>query len=421
MAEAREVIANRSEYQWLFIAAIIGALAVRIAVWPIHSSDIDKFLLPWFAYIVEHGHWRALADKFSDYEPAYLYLIDVVSFFDGHASRVVLLKLITLPFEAFTAVLVYKTVRLLAPAREEGLRLRTLTATVAILMLPTVLLNGAVWGQCDVIFSSFLLAAVYSLLRDRPWLTTINFGIALAFKLQAVFLAPFLLLMLLRGKLKLRHFWPVLVVWAIIALPVVIAGRPIANTLRILIDQTQTYQILGCNVANPWIFLNNAVPYHVGVRIGVAAGAFATLAYAWIARRQRNCGTEWMLSAATFSLVLMPFTLPCMHDRYFFPAEIFAVVLAASQLRLLLPALLLQCASLVTYTQFLTGGVVGLSAGSIRIALLGAVLATGSVIVFFARQFVRLSHEDSSGSTDIADLEIALAACRAEQEAAAPR
>lgn len=56
-------------------------------------------------------------------------------------------------------------------------------AFAAMLFAPTVFLNGAHWGQSDIIYATFRL--VKSDLRAR-----VCFGNALAIKLQAVWLAP---------------------------------------------------------------------------------------------------------------------------------------------------------------------------------------------------------------------------------------
>jgi len=68
-----------------------------------------------------------------------------------------------------------------------------------------VIINGAAWGQCDAIYTAFCLGSLYFILADRPAWACILFGLALSFKLQAVFFAPVLLLLFLRGKRAARH------------------------------------------------------------------------------------------------------------------------------------------------------------------------------------------------------------------------
>jgi len=37
-----------------------------------------------------------------------------------------------------------------------------------LLLIPTVILNGSVWGQCDIIYTAFVIASIYYILREKP-------------------------------------------------------------------------------------------------------------------------------------------------------------------------------------------------------------------------------------------------------------
>ena len=58
------------------------------------------------------------------------------------------------------------------------------------LLLPTVVLNGAMWGQADSTYAALCVAGLYHLLCRRPVRAGVYFGLALAFKLQTVFASP---------------------------------------------------------------------------------------------------------------------------------------------------------------------------------------------------------------------------------------
>lgn len=60
----------------------------------------------------------------------------------------------------------------------------------AVLLAPTVILNGSYWGQCDIIYSAFLLASIYFLSKRKDALSLIMYGLSISFKLQAIFLFP---------------------------------------------------------------------------------------------------------------------------------------------------------------------------------------------------------------------------------------
>jgi Gpi18-like mannosyltransferase len=59
------------------------------------------------------------------------------------------------------------------------------------------------------------------------------------------------------------------------------------------------------------------------------------------------------LYVALLSLMLMPFFLPTMHERYFFAADVFSVILAATVTQRAWLPVLIGAASLAGYTPFL--------------------------------------------------------------------
>ena len=59
-------------------------------------------------------------------------------------------------------------------------------------------MNAFAWGQSDCIFTSFLALFVLCAIRRAPVAAASMFGVALAFKLQATFLLPLLLYLILR-------------------------------------------------------------------------------------------------------------------------------------------------------------------------------------------------------------------------------
>ena len=63
-----------------------------------------------------------------------------------------------------------------------------------VLSLPTVLLDGACWAQCDPVYITFVVLSLYALSTDRPYLSAISLSVAFAFKLQTIFFFPVVLL-----------------------------------------------------------------------------------------------------------------------------------------------------------------------------------------------------------------------------------
>ena len=98
-------------------------------------------------------------------------------------------------------------------------------AYAVVLFLPSVVLNSAAWAQCDAMYTAALLACLYYLLVNRPNRAVLAFSIAFVLKLQAIFFAPFLLLLVLKRKIKLRSLVLIPAVYILSIIPAAIMGR----------------------------------------------------------------------------------------------------------------------------------------------------------------------------------------------------
>ena len=130
------------------------------------------------------------------------------------------IKLISVSFDLVLGYFSYRIVRLRYPHGWAPT-----VAAAAVLFLPTVVLNSALWGQIDATYTSLALGGLYFMLRRRPWLACTFFGLALSFKLQVVFLFPVLLLLLLRRWAPWRALLMVPLVFVLMDLPALVVRR----------------------------------------------------------------------------------------------------------------------------------------------------------------------------------------------------
>ena len=91
------------------------------------------------------------------------------------------------------------------------------------------------------------------------------------------------------------------------------------------------------------------------------------------------------------SVLLAPYLLPKMHDRYFFPADVFALLLLFSPGILKLVPVLMQIGSLIVYQLFLSS-TFGVIKGQAIIAMLLVTVALWIVGYEFWRRSA--SHEE---------------------------
>lgn len=309
----------------LVVAGILVAVSigVRVATVGVVTSDLEVHILPWYAKLQKHGIFVGLGKDFYNYTPPYLYLLALATLTSRFLSAVTAVKLISTVFDVYTAFMIYKIVKLQRP---EGY-LPHLAAAI-FFAAPTVIANTGIWGQADSTFTAFLLTCLYFLLTGRPLLAVVFFSIALAFKPQAIFFSPLLLLLILWKRVPWYYTILVPVVYALMMWPAVAMGRTWAEVFTTYSSQAGSGKGLTHNAPTLYVFIPKST-FELFIRVGVAlaiAVVLTWIVYSWLktVRRDRPA----ILLLALVSVTLTPFFLPNMHDRYFYLADTISIVLA---------------------------------------------------------------------------------------------
>ncbi|MFC7527129.1 glycosyltransferase 87 family protein [Actinoplanes sp. GCM10030250] len=365
----------------LLASGLLGvAVLVRYLGWGMVAGDYRIYLEPWSRFIAEHGMFSALRFGFADYNVPYLYVLTGFTWLDAH-TPIPLMTWIKGFSAVFDAVLAYYVARLVA-LRGRNWRM-PLLAGLTVLVLPTVVLNGAYWAQCDSIYAAFSVAGLYHLIRQRPWIGSVLIGVALALKLQTIFIFPVLLVLLLGRRMPWRSLIAFPAVYVLLAVPAWLAGRPFADLMMIYANQTKTYPSLTLNAPTIYAFITPRSPAlletarSAGILFAIAAVLILT--YLITVRRLRLSNERLVLLAATSSM-LVPFLLPGMHERYFILAEVLTVAAAFWLPRALwFVPILVQAASMVTYLNYLMSAQPSpVDLRILALLMLGALVATGA-------------------------------------------
>lgn len=174
-----------------------GALLLRFCLIPHISRDMSKFLLPWVNAMAAAPGAQGLAlDIGSNYNVPYMTLLWIISRIPG--SPVFYIKLASIAFDLLAAF----TMEQLAGYFCGNEKRRMLLAFFLTLFLPTLLLNSACWGQCDSIYAALGLGALYYGLLGRSRLCWCFLGLSFAVKMQAVFLFPLILVLVILKKIS---------------------------------------------------------------------------------------------------------------------------------------------------------------------------------------------------------------------------
>jgi len=332
------------------IVFLIGAFGMRLYVINHETLDYQHFLAVWVQHFRDHGGFSGFRIPVGNYNVVYLYFLALFSYIpmpDLH-----LIKLLSILFDVILAYYVTQIVGLLG-----GSKGRKTVAFFAILFLPTVFLNGAYWGQCDVIYATFAVMSVYYALSGRTVWSMAAIALALAFKLQAIFIFPLYLIFLCTYKIRLRHLPVFPLIYVLAILPAVLLGRPFWDTLLFYVSQADTAgRGLVYNAPSVFAFAWTWQEPQLAAIFGVIA-AFVLVVVVYLltlsSRRRRGLTNEDFLVIALLFAVGVPLFLPQMHDRYFFMADVFAVALGLSRLKFAPAILLTQFASLLGYHAYL--------------------------------------------------------------------
>lgn len=343
-------------YMHILLAVLTGAVLLgKISLLDYVSDDYDIFLSNWIYRYSQMGWKQGLGTYIeSDYTPPYLYLMQIISRVQDYPPQY-LVKAISIAFELLMGYALMK----LTALRVKGEGAPLLVYHMA-LMLPTVVFNGAYWGQCDVIYVSLCLMAVYMGITRRSARSMIFFGMALSFKLQMVFFLPVLLPLWLRRDIKLRHLVLIPVSYMVMMIPALWGGKSLHHVLTVYTQQAGAYNFITMNGPNWYQFLPDLdadVLYQMFSPMAMALGFACVMAMCVLVSLHRDrLSVDATLLTCLLMLCGIPYFLPKMHERYTFGADVLSLVLAAyaPKRRFLLP-LCFGFASYVAYTAGLPG------------------------------------------------------------------
>lgn len=331
----------------LFILlALVIAILCRIYLLDFVSKDYNNFLNGWVAALKNYPGISGWKEQIGDYNMPYMYLLTIVA--KSNFVPVYGIKFVSIIFDFVLAYYVMKIVSI----KTESI-FKQIAAFIAVLFVPTLLINGACWAQCDVIYTAFAVASLYYGLKKRSKLSIVMAALGFSFKIQMIFFLPILLVFLFTKHIKVKDVILFPLVFITTLLPAIMAGKPIADTFSIYINQTQTYPYLTQNAASVYalipgadqeIFKNAGILFALGILL-----VFLFYLY----KRYEKIDTKAIIMIAALLVFLIPMTLPKMHERYFFMADIFSLILFVyNKKRWYIPAAIIFT-SLRSYIPFL--------------------------------------------------------------------
>ena len=328
------------------------ALLVRVCMLKFESNDYRGFLTPWFDYLASHGGIKALGSYPGDYNPPYVTIMALFTYIP--INKIYLIKGFSVLFDFILAL---SSAFLASKLVTKNKKLYFLLTYCILLFLPNMLMNSSLWGQCDSVYTSFVVMSLIYLLDNKYIRSFILLGVAFSFKLQFIFILPlYIIYYVVKEKFSILYFFIIPIVNFVMCLPCILMGKPIVDCFLVYFNQTTTYKdFLVLNFPNFYQLIGKSgdvtIFYHVGEILTVFV--LALLLFYFI-KNKIKLNKEKVLLLGIYSIVITTFLLPGMHERYLFMGEILSVIYFIVYRRNLLLPLFINVVSFITYNIYLS-------------------------------------------------------------------
>lgn len=301
------------------------AFIFRFILFPLPGYEVDlNTFSSWFGTAAQYGP-RVFYNvvTWCDYPPFNVYIFwglgsiaNIYSLF-GTPQMFYLIKLLPSFFDIATTAVIFIF-----------LRKRTKFSTSLLVagfyaFNPAIIINSAIWGQFDAIYTFFLLLSITLFLSSRPKLSIVTLVISLLTKPQSIAVAPLIVFLIFK-----KYGWKALLKSMFLGVATVLAiiipfewSNPIEFLSNIYFGAFEGYAYTSVNAFNLWAL--------GGLWVKETVFLFAT---GWIlfgvlvafvlytVHKRFHVSGELLVIFSAFVLFLGFFMLPTrIHERYLFP------------------------------------------------------------------------------------------------------
>ena len=301
-------------YTTIFFISMI----FRIFFINIKSDDYLLFLNNWWNKINEYGGFNSLKYIIGDYPDSYMFLLCIGASITKNS--LIFIKGLSAIFDILIFLFGYKIIKYFS--KEDANKYSWI-----LILLPGILVNSAILGQCDSIYTAFVLAFIYNILKNHNKLALSFLGIAISFKLQSLFIAPVILYLIATKKIKIYDLFFIILGFILPFIPTILIGKGLIENIKILMFQTSEYNYFVKSCPNIYsLFLLNYkqinifLKYSLAIIVGIIAIFISLHKY-----KDGYNDTTFIYKSFLISTIVV-FLLPSMHDRYFYLANILGII-----------------------------------------------------------------------------------------------
>ena len=347
-------IEDNKDLIFLILISII-ALLVRYNGRDFISSDMKYFLLKWYDIIKSGGGLNALNKQVGNY--GLLYQTIISGFVYTDVKPVYCYKIISVIFDFLVAGSISYFV---AGFQKNAFhKKRFCYAYAIVLLLPTVVMNSAYWGQCDSIYTFFVLWSIWFLYKQKYQSAFAMLGLAFGFKFQTILIIPlFIILYFVKKSFSILNFLITLFVFWCSGSVAYLYGRGIFEPFHIYFNQIGYYKQMYLNVTSFWLLGGNNYNYLHSYAIMLTIAILGTGLYMAVSKYNKFESFVSLLSASVFVEWTCILFLPAMHERYTYVLDLLLVALALIDNKYIKYAFVSLVFSIITYNKFLFGGAI---------------------------------------------------------------
>ena len=323
------------------------------------SGDYYTFYKPWIDQYKTDGIAQCLKTGIGDYYIPFNLLYGLFSLLPCEPWLPLSLFFCTL--EYISVIYIYKILVLIGEniGITDNKKYKAISAFVAVstLYLPHVILNSALWKQCDSIYTMFTFASLYYLLKEKHTLAFALLSIGFCFKLQMIFVLPlFIMAYICFHKFTLFQFFQLPAWYVVTGIPAMLCGRRWQDVIKIYLGQMGQEDAMTINT--PGFYLIGLNDYYGLYRAAILAtiAIFVVIAYYSFANRDK-LSFKAMFQLTGLCIWTCYMFLPAMHERYDYAAIIFVFVFALMfRKKILWTSVVMIICSIVTYSNALIYG-----------------------------------------------------------------
>lgn len=341
----------RNNLYIFFIFVTIFGFGLRYSGRAFKSNDALMCLIPWYETIKANGGFSALKTQVGNYGIPYQTIIAAftkIPYFSGF----IMYKILSCFFDYVLAfgvgMIIYN-----GDGKQKS-PVKAVLAYSAVIASPAVVLNSSVWAQCDSIYTAFCILSIYFMIKKRYNFSFAFFGIAFGFKLQAIFILPFILIYyVLERKFSILTLAVSVISYVMMCVPALAFGRNYKSIWEIYMRQTEKYPQMYMNYPSFWVLVGDR--YDILKTIAILTTIFILGAGLLILIRKRNfkLDIQNFIAVALWSVWACVLFLPAMHERYGYLIDILSIIWYFMTFKFLWLPIICNFLSVCTYCSYL--------------------------------------------------------------------